>query len=148
MGLAGGGAQLVLRSIGQAGNLFSDLVTKRQEQEAQKEQLELNRWEAIAEATKNVRGAGGAWVYRMFAIACVVVMLSTIIIPIFAPVAIEWYYPKVGYNLFVFRKEHMEVFTIGGGIEGQRTIAILPFQVSFAANVAWFYICGKPFRKK
>ena len=145
LGVAGGGAQVALRVLSGVGSFISNLDGKRYEQEKEKQQIELNRWEAVAEATKNVRGQGGAWVYRMFAIACVVVLLSTILIPLFQDVTIQWYYPKIGYNLFVFQKEKMEIFTIGNG---PRTIAILPFQVSFAANVTWFYLCGKPFKSK
>lgn len=137
LGGAGGIAQVGTRILG--------MLSANRDAQRQADRDDREKWESIAKITKNVRGTGGAWVYRMFAITCVFVLVSPLVLPLFGDVTITWYVPKDGFNWFVLDRNKMNSYTFG---DGGKHLALLPFQISFCSNVAWFYICGKPLKHK
>lgn len=144
VGGTGAGLQLGLRLIGMASSGLSGLLKTNREIQAAKDKAELDLWSKIKEETKNQLNGAGAWVYRMFAVVATIVVLSTILIPLFGDVTVHFYAPKEA-GWWVFKKDLLQEYTFGAG---SKHIALFPYQVSFCLNVAWFYICGRPLKHR
>lgn len=146
MALGGSGvaAQLGLRSFGMVAAGIGKFIQSQNEARLKRDQAELSRWERVKAATINASTGAGAWIYRGFAFAAIIVVLATIIIPLISDTTVHFYAPKEG-GWWIFRKEALQEYTFG---DGQSHIAIFPYQVSFCLNVAWFYVAGRPLKHR
>jgi hypothetical protein len=112
---------------------------------------DLSKWQAVAKATANARDAGSSWIYRLFAITCVFIVISPLVLPLMADVAIHFYVPESPGFLawFGFDTAKMIEYQIPAEpLPTAKHVALFPYMYSFASNVAWFYMAGKPLKHR
>jgi hypothetical protein len=154
LGGGGVGGQMILR----IGGFILSAISKGQQAHAAEEKYASESWKGLAKVTQNVRGAGSNWVYHMFAVTCVFIVVSPLVLPMLMDVTIHFFVPK-DQGLFAwlsFDKAKLTEYVIPeipsiqivDGLElakATRHVALFPFMYSFASNVSWFWISGRPF---
>jgi len=151
LGGAGATAQVGIRLFGM---VASALARSQQAETERKDQDHANWADTMATAANHVESLGGPWVYRMFAITCVFIVVSPLMLPMFMDVTIHFFVPKDQgfFAWFSFDKAKLTEYLIpemGKEVEDTtRHVALFPFMYSFASNVAWFYLSGRPMKHK
>ena len=153
MALGGGGAaaQVGIRLFG----MVATALARSQQAEKERKDQDQQHWsDTMATAAQHAESLGGPWVYRMFAITCVFIIVSPLMLPMFMDVTIHFFVPKdQGFFAWLsFDKAKLTEYLIpelaNGAEDKTRHVAVFPFMYSFASNVAWFYLSGRPMKHK
>lgn len=140
LGGLGAAAQVVTRLLGMAAANRERVNASIDKQNADT----LGRWEKVQQMLGDT---GGKWVYRMFAGVSMFIVISPLVLPFFGDVVLHWYVPKAG-SWWIWDKAQMIEHVVGNPTEASRHLALFPYMYSFASNVVWFYICGKPLKHR
>lgn len=147
LGGAGAGAQVAIRLLG----MVAAALARSQQAAKEERQEELKGWDAVRKSASNLPNLGGPWIYRMFAVACVFIVLSPLAVPMLTDTCIHFFVPKEPgfFGWFSFDKARLTEYIIPEHPAATaRHVALFPFMYSFASNVAWFYIAGRPMKHK
>jgi len=147
LGGAGAGAQVGMRLLG----MVTSALARSQQAQKEKDALELTRWQLIRQSASELSNLGGPWIYRMFAVTCVFIVVSPLVLPMLSDVCIHFFVPKDQgfFAWFSFDKAKLTEYVIPEiPLSTARHVALFPFMYSFASNVAWFYLAGRPMKHK
>lgn len=147
LGGAGAGAQVGMRLIG----MVTAALARSQQAEKEREDRDLNKWKVVRQSANELQNIGGAWIYRMFAVTCVFIVVSPLVLPMFMDVGIHFFVPKEQgfFAWFSFDQAKLTEYVIPSEPSATaRHVALFPFMYSFASNVAWFYLAGKPLKHR
>lgn len=143
-----GGAGVALRLV--SSGFYSWLDNKRKaETEARvADEAERTKLQAATEATRKWLGKGtaslGPWIHRALVLVSCVILLSTIIIPLFKEnVVIHFHLLREG-GFWPFISENLRDYIVGNEkAPGAVHIAIYPFQVALCSNIMTFWLTGR-----
>lgn len=151
LGGAGGVGQVALHILGRAMSMGTAARDRKRKEKREDAEDNATAWQNVTKMAGNVVGDGSPWVYRMFAVVCMFIMVSPMIWGVvFDNVVLHFYVPKDPgfWGWFGFDTAKMIEYPIPSEYgPDARHVALYPFMYSFAGNVAWFFMAGRPLKQ-